>query len=443
MSRFSSSMSLSFKIFFFLFNFSFLAYATVPSSKTFKYINQGEFGEYSVEYLADYRVLPLSTFPFQLCFYNTTPNAYTLGLRMGHRRSESIMRWVWDANRGKPVHENATLSFKRDGNLILTDFDGTIAWQTGTANKGVIGLNLLPDGNLVLYDQRGKFIWQSFDHPTDTLLVGQNLRSSGPNRLVSRISNMDGSLGPYSFVMEQRYWALYYKVKNSPKPLLYYKSDEFGNGQGSLAHLNFYCKPEYEQAYAFEVGFTYEMNNSPSSGTYILTRPKYNSTYSMLRLESDGNLKIYTYNENVDWGAWDLTFKLFDRDSDLEISECKLPQRCGSLGVCEDNQCVACPRPQGFLGWSKSCAPPALPPCKGGAYVDYYKVVGVEHFLNGYNEGEGPMKLVDCRNKCNNDCGCLGFFYKEESSKCLLAPVLGTLVGVSSPSHVGYIKMSK
>ncbi|KAL3576190.1 hypothetical protein D5086_021473 [Populus alba] len=390
MSRFSSSTSRSFKIFFFFFNFSFLAYATVPSSKTFKYINQGEFGEYSVEYLADYRVLPLSTFPFQLCFYNTTPNAYTLGLRMGHRRSESIMRWVWDANR---------------------------AWQTGTANKGVVGLNLLPDG--------------------------QNLRSSGPNRLVSRVSNMDGSLGPYSFVMEQRYWALYYKVKNSPEPLLYYKSDEFGNGQGSLAHLNFYCKPEYEQAYAFEVGFTYDMNNSPSSGTHILTRPKYNSTYSMLRLESDGNLKIYTYNENVDWGAWDLTFKLFDRDSDLEISECKLPKRCGSLGVCEDNQCVACPRPQGFLGWSKSCAPPALPPCKGGANVDYYKVVGVEHFLNGYDEGEGPMKLVDCRNKCNNDCGCLGFFYKEESSKCLLAPVLGTLVGVSSPSHVGYIKMSK
>ncbi|KAJ6333409.1 hypothetical protein OIU77_009306 [Salix suchowensis] len=344
---------------------------------------------------------------------------------------------------GKPVHENATLSFQRDGNLILADFDGTIAWQTGTANQGVVGLDLLPNGNMVLYDKRGKFIWQSFDHPADTLLVGQSLRSNGPNRLVSRASTMDGSLGAYSFVMEQRYWALYYKVKNSPKPLLYYKSDEFGDGRGSLANLNFYCQPENEQAYAFEVGFTYDMNSSPSSGSYILTRPKYNSTYSMLRLESDGNLRIYTYNEHVDWGAWDVTFKLFDRDSNREISECKLPQRCGSLGVCEDNQCVACPRPQGLFGWSKSCSPPALPPCKRGAKVDYYKVVGVEHFLNGYSEGEGPMKLVDCRNKCSNDCGCLGFFYKEESSKCLLAPVLGTLVEVSSSSHVGYIKMSK
>ncbi|KAJ6377289.1 hypothetical protein OIU76_026294 [Salix suchowensis] len=230
---------------------------------------------------------------------------------------------------------------------------------------------------------------------------------------------MDGSLGAYSFVMEQRYWALYYKVKNSPKPLLYYKSDEFGDGRGSLANLNFYCQPENEQAYAFEVGFTYDMNSSPSSGSYILTRPKYNSTYSMLRLESDGNLRIYTYNEHVDWGAWDVTFKLFDRDSNREISR------------------------KDSLGWSKSCSPPALPPCKRGAKVDYYKVVGVEHFLNGYSEGEGPMKLVDCRNKCSNDCGCLGFFYKEESSRCLLAPVLGTLVEVSSSSHVGYIKMSK
>ncbi|KAJ6377288.1 hypothetical protein OIU76_026293 [Salix suchowensis] len=175
MAQFLSSISRSFKIFFFVFNFTFLASATVPSSKTFKYINQGGFGQYSVEYAADYRVLPISTSPFQLCFYNTTPNAYTLGLRMGHRWSESLMRWVWDANRGKPVHENATLSFQRDGNLILADFDGTIAWQTGTANQGVVGLDLLPNGNMVLYDKRGKFIWQSFDHPADTLLVGQKL----------------------------------------------------------------------------------------------------------------------------------------------------------------------------------------------------------------------------------------------------------------------------
>ncbi|KAK8608175.1 hypothetical protein V6N13_023606 [Hibiscus sabdariffa] len=429
-------------ILFLVFCFSDVADAVVPPSGTFKYVNQGEFGEYSVEYFADYRVLPTYLFPFQLCFYNTTPNAFTLALRMGHHRSESVMRWVWEANRGRPVGENATLTFGSNGNLVLADADGTVAWQTGTANKGVVGFDLLQNGNLVLYDKKGKFIWQSFDHPTDTLLVGQALRANGPNKLVSRTSISDSSEGPYSFVMEERYLKMYYKSMNSASPLLYYRSYEFGNnGQGSLANLKFYCSPETEQAYAFELGFTYDMKGSPSSGTYIFSRPKYNSTYSMLRVESDGNLMIYTYNENVDWGAWDNTYKLFDGDDHESL--CNLPKRCGSLGICEDNQCVACPRPKGLAGWSKSCVPPALPPCKGGANVGYYKVVGVEHFTNGYTEGDGPVKLNDCRVKCSNDCGCLGFFYREESSKCLLVPELGTLVKVENLAHVAYIKMPK
>lgn len=364
---------------------------------------------------------------------------------MGHRRSESLMRWVWDANRGKPVRENATLTFGPDGNLVLADVDGKVAWETGTANMGVVGLDVLPNGNMVFYDGKGKFVWQSFDHPTDTLLVGQALLATGPNKLVSRLSVMDASNGAYSYVMEKRNLAMYFLSKNAKKPLLYYKSAEFGNGKGSLAYLGFTCAPEYDEPYAYELRFGFNMSNSPSSGTYILSRPKYNSTYSMLRVDIDGNLRIYTYEEHVDWGAWEVTYKLFDRDEYIYVSEseCKLPRRCGSLGVCEDDQCVACPTPQGLLGWSKTCAPPTLPPCKGGrANVDYYKVEGVEHFTNAYAEGNGPMKMVDCKERCSKDCGCLGFFYREESSKCLLVSELGTLVKVSNISHVGYIKKS-
>lgn len=68
------------------------------------------------------------------------------------------MRWVWEANRGKTVRENASLSFSSDGNLVLADADGSVTWQTGTANKGVKGLSLLLNGNLVLYGANGNFI---------------------------------------------------------------------------------------------------------------------------------------------------------------------------------------------------------------------------------------------------------------------------------------------
>ncbi|XP_043687518.1 epidermis-specific secreted glycoprotein EP1-like [Telopea speciosissima] len=444
----SSRLALGLLAVFFLIISLFTAQATVPASKTFKFINQGEIGQYIVEYGADYRVTDLQTFPFALCFYNTTPNAFTLGLRMGNRHSESIMRWVWDANRGNPVHENATLTFGTDGNLVLADVDGSVAWQTGTANKGVVGLRLFSNGNLVLYDQKGRFVWESFDHPTDTLLVGQSLRPGGPNKLISRLSAVDGSEGTFRFELEKIRWAMYMKSKNSVKPLLYYPHPKFTYEKGAtLTRLRFNSEPDTKENNAFDLMLELEINNV-SSGSSFLARPKYNGTLSMLRLGYDGNLNIYTYYDKVDWGAWETTFSLFERKGRERgrESECQLPTRCGSLGVCEDDQCVACPTQKGMVGWSKSCATPVLPSCnkgKGGAKVDYYKVVGVEHFMNGYTEGDGPMKVVECRDKCSKDCGCLGFFYREESSKCLLAPELGTLEKVSNTTHVAFIKFSK
>ncbi|CAI9087283.1 OLC1v1021320C1 [Oldenlandia corymbosa var. corymbosa] len=436
-----SSTFISFSIAFF--SLLVASQSVVPPSKTFKYINQGPFGEYIVEYDADYRLLPIATFPFTLSFYNTTPNVFILGLRMGDRRSESIMRWVWDANRGSPVRENATLTFGSDGNLVLADVDGKVVWQTGTANKGVVGLSLLPNGNLVLYDTKGNFVWQSFDHPTDTLLVGQAIKATGPTRLVSRLSAAQPVNGPYSFVMEKRYWAMYYQSNNSQKPLLYYKTDDFGDGKGALATLDFYCEPENDENHAFELGFRFNLTGSQSFGTFILTRPKYNSTYSMLRVDIDGNLRIYTYDTFVDYQAWEVTFVLFDRD-DGWTTECKLPRRCGLLGVCEDDQCVACPKPQGLLGWNKTCAPPALPTCNGGSNVDYYEVEGVDHYTSAYDEGIGPINLAQCKDRCSKDCKCLGLFFRiEEFPKCLLVSDLGTLVKVPNASHTGYIKISK
>lgn len=50
----------------------------VPPDSTFTYTNTGEFGEYTAEYGSNYRVLPISNFPFTLCFYNATPNAFFL-----------------------------------------------------------------------------------------------------------------------------------------------------------------------------------------------------------------------------------------------------------------------------------------------------------------------------------------------------------------------------
>ncbi|GJU43265.1 epidermis-specific secreted glycoprotein EP1-like protein [Tanacetum coccineum] len=417
---------------------SFNSEAVVPASDTFTYINEGDFGDYIVEYDANYRALSPFNNPFQLCFYNTTPNAFTLALRMGTVRSESLMRWVWEANRGKPVRENATFSLGTNGNLVLADADGSVVWQTNTANKGVVGFQVLPNGNMVLHDGKGNFIWQSFDSPTDTLLVGQSLRAGGANKLVSRASEENNVDGAYSLVMEPKGLSMYYKSLNSPRPIIYWTSSEwFTIDKGTLTNLTLTSVPDTDEGFLYYLTFIYFVTNPSSDSNRNMAFSRYNNTLSYLRLGIDGNLRFYTYNPNVQGVAWELVYTFLDRDS-ME-KECQLPERCGKFGLCEDSQCVACPTPNGLSGWSKYCDIKKVTSCKASDF-QYYKLEGVDHFMIKYTRGDGATKQSDCESKCTKDCKCMGYFYHTDQSRCWIAYDLKTLTRVGNSTHLAYIK---
>ncbi|CAH1449976.1 unnamed protein product [Lactuca virosa] len=422
---------------------STISEAIVPSSDTFSYVNEGDFGEYVVEYDADYRTLPPFSNPFQLCFYNTTPNTFTLALRMGTVRSESLMRWVWEANRGNPVGENATLTFGTDGNLVLADSDGRIAWQTNTANKSVVGFQVIPTGNMVLHDGTGTFIWQSFDSPTDTLLVGQSLRAGGASKLVSRASAENNIDGPYSLLMEPKQLALYYKSANSSYPMLYWTSVEWFTvdvgsvTNGSLINLTLTSVPDTDEGFLYYLTFDYYITNPLSGWNRNMAFSRYNNTLSYLRLGIDGNLKFYTYNPNVQGVSWELVYTFLDRNS-IE-GECQLPERCGKFGLCEDNQCVACPTPFGLSGWSKDCEANKVTSCQASEF-GYFKLDGVDHFMTKYTTGDWVWNQWDCESKCTKDCNCMGYFYHTADSRCWIAYDLKTLTRVGNSTHLAYIK---
>ncbi|CAN1187414.1 EP1-like glycoprotein 3 [Linum perenne] len=420
--------SFLFLCFCFLLSATSQSQATVPPSNQFSHVNEGEIGPYIVEYDASYRILPIARSPFQLFFYNTTPGEFTLAVRMGLQRSEARRRFVWEANRGNPVGENATFSFGADGNLVLAESDGRVAWQSNTAGKGVVRFEMLPSGNMVLYDAKKKPIWESFDFATDTLLVGQSLRVGATTKLVSRASEKENKNGPFSLVMESNRLAFYYTTENTPKPYPYYTFFDF---QPKATFLNVTFNPY--------LGFDYQVKNGYNNSDNSLKSPRFNTTLSFLRLGIDGNVNIFTYVILFEPSGYETFFS--NEDWWAQETECQLPTRCGEFGVCENSQCVGCPSANGLLGWSEDCRAPKLSSdsCKTGKFK-YYEMKGIDHFMAKYSRGDGPVKIESCASKCSKDCKCLGYFYHTVSSRCWIAYELKTMTRVANSTHLAYIK---
>ncbi|BFG29063.1 hypothetical protein CerSpe_153370 [Prunus speciosa] len=87
------------------------------------------------------------------------------------------------------------------------------------------------------------------------------------NKLVIWASEKDNSDGPYSLVLDN-------------------------------VALSFQPTSEVDEAYAFSISLK-QTRMSSLIGPEILARPKYNSTFSFLRLGFDGNLRVYTCRSDV------------------------------------------------------------------------------------------------------------------------------------------------
>ncbi|CAN6936433.1 unnamed protein product [Brassica oleracea] len=430
--KFSITLSLCFTLSIFLIG----AQAKVPVDEQFRVVNQGGYTDYSpIEYNPDVRGFQPFNDNFRLCFYNTTPNAYTLALRIGNRAQESTLRWVWEANRGSPVKENATLTFGEDGNLVLADADGRLVWQTNTANKGAVGIKILENGNMVIYDANGKFIWQSFDSPTDTLLVGQSLKRNGRNKLVSRLSRSVNTNGPYSLVMEDKKLVLYYTTSKTPKPIAYYDY-EFFSKITQLQSMTFQAVEDSDSTWGLHMEGV--DSGSQFNVSTFLSRPKHNATLSFIRLESDGNVRVWSYSTLATATAWDVTYTAFTNDDTDGNDECRIPEHCLNFGLCKKGQCNACPTDKGLLGWDETCKTPSLTSCDPKTF-HYFKIEGADSFMTKYNGGSSATEKA-CGDKCTSDCKCLGFFYNRKSSRCWMGYELKTMIRTGDASLVAYVK---
>ncbi|KAF8725447.1 hypothetical protein HU200_019969 [Digitaria exilis] len=130
------------------------------------------------DYATDFLVSPDGT--FACGFYNVSPTVFSVSVWFARAAARTV---VWTAAPARPVHSTgARLSLdRRAGALVLTDFDGTVVWNSTSVTGDTARARLLDTGNLVLEgggNGAGEMVWQSFDSPTDTLLPGQRFTAA-------------------------------------------------------------------------------------------------------------------------------------------------------------------------------------------------------------------------------------------------------------------------
>ena len=130
-------------------------------------------------------------------------DGYAVGIWLvGANESENTV--VWTANRDDPpVSSSSTLQLTTDGLLLRQGGQDTGLHITNLSKPAeASSASMLDSGNFVIYGSAEALsvVWQSFDHPTDTILGGQNLTAG--NKLVSGMSESNHSTGLFYLIMQ-------------------------------------------------------------------------------------------------------------------------------------------------------------------------------------------------------------------------------------------------
>ncbi|KAL8133765.1 G-type lectin S-receptor-like serine/threonine-protein kinase At5g35370 [Apium graveolens] len=342
---------------------------------------------------------------------------------------------IWSANREAPVSNSGNMILDFDGIKII-DEDGSLKWSTPSLKSSVSALELTDTGNLILMDKFNGTLWESFQYPTDTILIGQNLPIG--TWLSSAKTDDDLSTGDYKLLItvsdailqwqNQTYWKLSMATKaytNSNYAVEYMAVNQTGlyllghNGSVVVIQLNL-------------VQSKFRMAKLDASGQFII------SSFS----SADGNTDFVG-----------------------PIDRCRIPFICGSVGLCtDDSQSGAplCSCPSNFkAGSSKStnCKPgdasySLLVSCNGtsnstklnpSSLISYLRLgYGTDYFANDFtNPTKYGVDLTSCQDLCSARCSCLGIFFGNSSGSCYqVENVLGSFRVTSSSENdrLGFIK---
>ncbi|KAL1351295.1 hypothetical protein HN51_015217 [Arachis hypogaea] len=352
---------------------------------------------------------------FAVGFFNISdePNQFSIGIRFNNKSIPySQQTMVWTAGFQTAVGNKSCFQITTNGDMILFDDQGMIAWNSNTSNKGVVSASLLDNGNLVLMDREQKIIWQSFDDPDDTLLPGQYL-------------SCDKSLRAATKDLVSSYYTLSMNV--SGHLMLRWESNipYWISESPSTSNLT---------AYLTNNGALQLLDNS-SNVVWSVFGEDHNESvnYRFLRIDVDGNLRLYSWVEASQ--SWRSVWQAVE-------NQCKVFATCGKQGVCVLSpsgtaDCV-CPFEQTDTG---TCLVPYEQKCEpGSTMMTYWNT-----HLYGIYPVDGPgiiSSLHQCMQLCQNDSRCtVATFSNDGVPQCSIKKS-EYITGYSDPSlsSVSFVK---
>ncbi|TKY54864.1 G-type lectin S-receptor serine/threonine-protein kinase RLK1 [Spatholobus suberectus] len=331
---------------------------------------------------------------------------------------------VWTANRDSPqLSANSTLNLTKTGlRLFPSGREGQYLISNFTA---ITSASMLDSGNFVLYVDNDTVAWQSFDEPTDTILGGQSLSTSG--KLVSSVSKSDHSSGRFFLIMQDDGNLVAYPM-NSPSTA----ADAYwASNWASITWTDFQKLSLNVSGFLCLSGASSLLclNNSISSGK------KSHNTSSIYRatLDVDGNLRLYEHQFE---GNGSSHVQLLWSTS---LEKCQIKGVCGFNSFCSnvtgDAVCECFP---GFVP-SKS---------KGNGNVSLPLDCVLAHSKDGCQSSEDPtilynitqlenmfwddsvtpysvipMKKEECEKSFLEDCDCMAVLYSDGNCKKYRLPL--------------------
>ncbi|KAJ6697518.1 hypothetical protein OIU85_003846 [Salix viminalis] len=340
-----------------------------------------------------------------------------------HVLSDAI---IWIANRNHPISDSDKLYLTSNGLAINTtdsSSNTSVAWSTQGLNSSsqVSAMQLQDSGNLVLLDRNNVSLWGSFDHPTDTIVMGQSLAVG--TSVDCYTADNDTSSGDYRLVVTSGDAVLqwnrmsYWKLSAEPK-----------GSQDSMVPVSFLA---LNDTGLFLLG--------SDRSTVVIKLSLGPANFRVAKLGFDGKFRVSKF---VD--------KNWVQEFVSPADDCQIPLICNKMGLCTSGRCSCLPNFHGDPLSKSGCTPTDASLALPSGCIDrkesnssvFYVNLGSEldYFANEFMDpAKRDISLLACQDLCTRNCSCLGIFYGNSSASCyLLENPLGSIMGSSSSDRKRY-----